>query len=88
MAVNSYRSTEQEVNEFLRISETVLCDRSFVPSRDIDIVFNKDGEDYDEYSTYNTLLRLDLYEDDVCEILSNLTKQDYYETCPDSKFLI
>jgi len=87
MAQNGYRSDESELRAFLQSVASTLCDKSFRPSCDIDIVELKDGEDpEDECTTYSTLQRLDFFNDDICEVLLELKPQDYLETCPDIKF--
>lgn len=87
MSHNGYVSNEMELRAFLQCVATTLCDKSFKPSSDIDIVELKNGEDpEDECTTYSTLQRLDMFKEDICEVLLELNEQDYLETCPDSRF--
>lgn len=87
MSQNGYVSSKEELSVFLQSVVSTLCNNSFKPSSDIDIVYLKNGEDpEDECTTYNTLQRLGFFEDDICEVLLELNEQDYLETCPDSVF--
>lgn len=76
----------EEVEDFLKNLKSILTDKKFNASVDLDILNKKKSEaPTDPHTTANTLLALSFDRNDVVHQLLNLDVTDYIETFIDDK---